>query len=82
MCFRNGLHIKSVLSEIQTMYDEADPPTTFLISLGSTITLKSSEKEGADMEVLLLQLFCTMQEMDQNFPIGWNHSAQELSMTS
>ncbi len=54
MCFRNGLHIKSVLSEIQTMYDEADPAHDFshIIRVYNNAQI-IGEKEGADMEVLL-----------------------------
>ncbi|NMC10467.1 MAG: HD domain-containing protein [Methanothrix sp.] len=55
MCSRNSFHIKSVLSEIQTMYKDADPAHDFshIMRVYNNAQI-IGEKEGADMEVLLL----------------------------
>lgn len=55
MCSRNSFHFKSILSEIQTIYNEADPAHDFSHIMRVYNNAKIiGEKEGADMEVLLL----------------------------
>jgi len=55
MCSRNSFYVKSALSEIQTMYNEADPAHDFshIMRVYNNAQI-IGEKEGADMEVLLL----------------------------